>query len=351
MKHCENCGYRSLIREDYRLVSMPDVLFMSFNRKSYDIVRHKAVRRNVNVAPVKKLTVAKKSFTALCYLLHQQQVDLIFDAEDPATYDAVDSGHWYAVRDGASGTVCINDDHVYKIRSDSLDWGKLRLKISGVVLQTMVTCDETGESTSLPRTGTYAEAAAVPKPLLRTAPVIAETPKPLLRTAPVIAETPKRLHRLAPVVAETPKLTLHPAPVAAGERVYTRSQLKLNMPLPRSEGGAKMDSIVEEEEVDQQPEPQRATLVLSDAVVHSSMGIDQHTSPILKQCRCGLYCNPAYSTQRGNLACDEKFLKHMVQKECVCLPTCQAPHKFKCNVFWKEWVNFCVIRCLNDYQY
>ena len=93
-KHCEQCGEQRPVAEEYAMVSMPDVLFMFLNRKTFDKATNSMLRLNVNVAPAPTVKLGNKTFKPVNYLLHQKHLHLVYDDKDAETYLAVNDGHW-----------------------------------------------------------------------------------------------------------------------------------------------------------------------------------------------------------------------------------------------------------------
>jgi len=291
---CWSCKVMSKVTSQHEILSMPNVIFMFLNRRS--VKKNEPCRLNVNIKPDVNMQLGAKEYNTQGFFLHQASSHTLFDMEDKETYIA-HAGHWQAIKVNDRGNwECLNDDEAYQITPDCMDFGKLRNKFCGLIADSADAMD-IDEVQSLDER-------------FQNHQVSSETLRWTAKPNPTS------------VAANLP-----PMPEEVKEKVYTAAMM------------------------------QEGRKVMADSAAHANP--PENTQPVtgqfqpamLKQCKCGAFCNPVYYKERGDLLCDKDFILRMQDQDCTHTQRCKVFHGFKCNLAFQTWSVFQITKGLSEYNH
>ena len=138
---CGRCQLDKICRRSTKVVSLPKLLVMGFQRAIHDL-RTGQRRRNCLVIPSQFITLLERKYELQSVWFHQARVNSPVDDADQDTRTATSAGHWLCIdlfknKNNQTKLAMLNDNDCRMVVNDILAEGQNWLKISGLVYEAM----------------------------------------------------------------------------------------------------------------------------------------------------------------------------------------------------------------------
>ena len=136
---CSTCKASVKCTKTYKILSLPNVLVMGFQRSTFKVSVGQS-RRNCLVSPNRLIKICDTTYKLKSVWFHQAQVDSPIDEMDTKTREAAKDGHWLSVNifEGPLNSeklAMLNDSNCRIVVNNVLNEGQNWLKISGLVYE------------------------------------------------------------------------------------------------------------------------------------------------------------------------------------------------------------------------